>query len=132
MADLPGLRQRRGVSRASIMHLSTKIGEVESRFGEPGLESLAQKLLERLESLDSDFKTQHLVVVDSHEEGSDLDCEQDILDQHDDEVHDLSTHLERLINASPRTNTHSMEKIAGRRLEHLCTNFEKVSEAVGN
>ena len=27
--------------------------------------------------------------------------------------------------------THSIKKIAGRRLEHLCMNFEKVSEAVG-
>lgn len=27
--------------------------------------------------------------------------------------------------------THSIKKIAGRRLEHLCTNFERVSEAVG-
>lgn len=91
------------MSRASITRLSTKIGEVESRSGEPGLDSLAQKLLKRLESLDSEFKTQHLAVVDSLEEGSQR--EQDILDQHDDEVLDLSTRLERLIDASPRANT---------------------------
>ena len=115
MADLPGLRPRRGVSRASITRLSTKIVEAESKFGEPGLNSIAQKLLKRLESLDSDFKTQHLAVVDSLEEGSDFDREQDILNQHDDEVFDLSTRREHLIDASPRTNTHSNKKIAGRR-----------------
>ena len=48
------------------------------------LDSLAQKLLKRLKSLDSDFKTQHLAVVDSLEEGSDFDCEEDILNQHND------------------------------------------------
>ena len=57
MADLPGLRGRRGVSRASITRLFTKIVEAESKIGEPRIDSLAQKLLKRLESLDSDFKT---------------------------------------------------------------------------
>ena len=101
MADFPGLRRRRGVSHASITRLSTKIVEAESKFGEPGLDSLAQKLFKRLESLDSDFKSQHLAVVDSLEEGSDFDRKQDILDQHDHEVLDLSTRLERLIDGSP-------------------------------
>ena len=36
-----------------------------------------------------------------------------------------------MIDASPRTNTHSIKKITGRKLEHLCTNFERISEAVG-
>ena len=111
MADLPDLRRRRGVSHASITRLSTKIVEAESTSGEPGFNSLAQKLLKRLESLHSDFKTQHLAVVDSLEEGSDLDREQDILDQHDDEVHDLSTRLERLIDASPQTSHSQLRKL---------------------
>ena len=111
MADLPGLRRRRGVSHASITRLSTKIVEADSKSGEPGLKSFAQKLLKRLESLDSDFKTQHLAFVDSLKEGSDLDCEKDILDQHDDEVLDLSTHLERLIDASPRTSHSQLRKL---------------------
>ena len=74
--------------RAFITCLSTKIVEAESKFGEPGLSS--SEFIIRLESLDSDFKTQHLAVVDSLEEGSDFDCEQDIFNQHDDEVLDLS------------------------------------------
>ena len=67
------------------------------------LDSLAQKLLKRLESLDSDFKTQHLAVVDSLQEGSDFDREQDILNQHDDEVLDLSGAIDRCLSTDKNT-----------------------------
>ena len=87
-------------------------------------------MLKKLESLDSDLKTHHSAIVDLVEKEDDLEREQDVLDQHDDEVLDLSTRLERLIDISPRSNTHSVTKTAGRRLDHLHKSFEIVTEAV--
>ena len=91
MTDLPTLRRRRGVTRASVTRLVTKVREAEAKKAEPGISDLAQKLLKKLESLDSDLKTHHSVITDLIEEEDNLKCEQDVLDQHDDEVLDLST-----------------------------------------
>ena len=88
------------------MYTATKLREAEAKKDEPGISDLAQKLLKKLESLDSDLKTYHSAIIDMVEKEDDLEHEQGVLDQHDDEVLDLSTRLEQLIDTSPRLNTH--------------------------
>ena len=62
MTDLPTLRRRRGVT--PVTRLVTKVREAEARKDEPGISDLAQKLLKKLESLDSDLKTHHSAIID--------------------------------------------------------------------
>ena len=81
------LRRRRGVTKASTTKLSTRLSELEAKVEDPATLSHAQKLLTKLESLDSEFKRQHLMVIDSIPEDDQLDDnltkEQDELDEHD-------------------------------------------------
>ena len=116
-----------------MIRLTTRVGEAEARKDNPGIADLSQKLKEKLESLDADFRNYHFVIIDLLEEESDLEHEQTILDQHDDEVLILATRLDLLVNTSPRpqSSTSSVMKTAGRRLEHLYKSFTKVGDAIG-
>ena len=107
------------MSRASITCVTTKVREGEARKDDdPGIADLSKKLKEKLESLDSDFRNHHFTIIDLLEEESDLECEQTILDQHDDEVLDLTTWLDVLVDTSlrPQSSTLSVTKTAERRL----------------
>ena len=131
MADLSALKRRN--SLVSITHLTTRVREAEARKDDLGIANLSKKLKEKLESLDSDFRNHHFAIIDLLEEESDLEREQPILNQHDDEVLNLTTQLDVLVDTSPRpqSSTLSVTKTAGRRLEHLCKSFTKISDAVG-
>ena len=59
------LWRRRGVTKASITKLTAHLSELETKVNDPMTLGHAQKLLTKLESLDSEFKQQHLTVTDS-------------------------------------------------------------------
>ena len=91
--DLSVNRKRRGVARASITRMRARILDLETkeRSSPVGLET-ARRLKQKLEDLDSDFKSHHYAIVDLIEEGT-MDAEQTTLDEHDDRVTDLSIRL---------------------------------------
>jgi len=105
MADLPTLRRRRGTVKASITKLTTKVvsepdprtkvAELEARDSDPSVIGHAQQLLKQLETLDANFKTHQLAIIDIQEEGQ-LGAEQETLDKHDDDVTELSVRLQAL------------------------------------
>jgi len=95
MADLPTLRRRRGTVKASITKLTTKVAELEARDSDPSVIGHAQQLLKRLETLDANFKTHQLAIIDIQDEGQ-LGAEQETLDKHDDDVTELSVRLQAL------------------------------------
>ena len=75
------------VVRASLTRLDTRVGELEGK-GETltsGDVRIAQQLLQKLSSLDSDFKSYHFSIIDLVEENS-LETEQRVLDEHDDKL----------------------------------------------
>ena len=53
----------------------------------------------KLESLDSEFRTQHFALIDLLGEADDLSREQDTLDEHNDCVASLTTHIQCLISS---------------------------------
>ena len=95
------LRRRRGVTKASITKLSTRLSEFEAKIDDPMTLGHTQKLQKKLEALDSEFKQQHLTVIDSIPEDDQLDDnlakEQNELDEHDLIVDDLSLRLVKFI-----------------------------------
>ena len=95
VSEAPSLAtlRRRGVVRASVTHLATRLSELESKVGTP---SLAHRMSVKLHTLDSDFKAHHLAVIDAITEGDEdgLAKEQEILDAHDDEVASLASRIE--------------------------------------
>ena len=84
--------------------------------------------------MDSEFKQQHLTVIDSIPEDDQLDDnlakEQNELDEHDLIVDDLSLHLEKLIQDCSKSSA-SGQRIASRRLTNLYERLSHTSTLIG-
>ena len=89
-------RKRRGVVKASITRLSSRLKELESKAEEPATHDHAQRLATRLDTLDAEFKTHHFALIDLIDDEETLGKEQDALDQHDDDVTTLAVRLQQL------------------------------------
>ena len=120
MTDLTVLKRRRGVAKASITRLTTKVAELEAKDFELSVATHAQQLLKKLDTLDNDFNTQHLNIIDALESEEHLEAEQEVLDKHDDDVTELSLRLQALCSHTPvATGAHPDRTIVERRLAHL-------------
>ena len=97
MAQLTNLRRRRGVARASITRLE-KIKGLKLNLNESGIADRARTLKEKVDIADTEFKKHHVSIVELLDEEY-VDAEQGVLDSHEDEILDLLTRLERLVNA---------------------------------
>ena len=80
----------RGVVRASITRLESRVANLQ---GKPELTAedrlSVQQLLQRLNTLETDFKSHHFTVVDLLD---DIESEQAILDETDDKVTNLTVY----------------------------------------
>lgn len=135
--ELSTNRKRRGVIRASITRLGGRVAELEGKETlSSGDRLAAQRLLPKLEGLDSEFKNYHLAVVDLVGDDA-LGAEQATLDEHDDRVADFTTRIEQLCAATtghPTTSTPSevsSSSILTKRLCRVEKNVLCVVEAVG-
>ena len=105
--DLSTLKRRRGAIKASITKLTTKIAELKAKEPGPTTPPLAQQLAKCLESLDSDFKTRHVTMIDVLEGEGQLTEEQDVLDTHDEELLQLNLQLQAVMRAATAATTPS-------------------------
>lgn len=131
-AALSNSRKGRGVVRSSLTRIETRVTELEAK-GElsPGDRLTAQALAGRLERLDSDFKTYHFAIVDLVDDPS---TEQEVIDDHDDKLADLTVRIGQLTARDPDPpvpvagNTHSRR--LAKRLDHLDRGFRLIADAV--
>lgn len=109
-------RKRRGVVKASITRLGSRLKELESEVEEPTTHDHAQRLATRLETLDAEFFS----LIDLIDDDETLEKEQETLDQHDDDVTTLAVRIQQLIMVSSATPTNSdHRKVLLRKLQHL-------------
>lgn len=122
-------RKRRGVIRASLTHLQTKLSELEGTLEQPGTVDAAKRLLARLEDLDKDFKVHHFAIVDLIEDES-LQGEQEALDNHDDDVTQLGVRLQQLISACSSPSDSNPRKVPLKRLSRLQRILSSISDSI--
>ena len=133
-------RRRRGVAKASITKLTARLDKLETKVEEPSALGHAHKLSAKLESLDSEFKDHHFAIVDAIAEDEHVDenlaKEQDVLDQHDAIIADLTIRLESLILTCSSMEDSAAHKVASRtlanlreRLLHISSDLSKLSGA---
>ncbi len=84
---------------------------------------------QRLENLESEFRTHHYALVDLNDDEKDMRKEQDIL-EHDDEMVTLATHVKQLMAACTSSPDSSLRKVAARRLSRLEKSVTSVRDAV--
>ena len=120
--ELTKLKRRRGVSKASITRIRSRIEELEGLGDHPSTAENAKQLASKLESLESEFKSYHFQIVDLVEEDEEaLSREQDILDNHDDQVAAMSVRIKKLCSSATPTRSSTVNKnvLLARKLEHL-------------
>lgn len=97
--DTARIRKRRGVVKASITRLAKNHRELAGKADEPNTLNLAQRMVKRLETLDLQFKEYHGALIDliKDDEEAALQREQDVLDEHDDEISLLTVEVQQLV-----------------------------------
>ena len=92
-------RKRRGVTRASITRLLTRFDELEDDTGceDAAKLEIVRQLKTKLSTLNTEFRSQHLEIIDLIENEA---KEQTILDEHDDRVTTLASSIQCLLNIS--------------------------------
>ncbi len=129
-------RKRRGVVRASITRLDTRVAELEDKSELSAEDKLsAQQLLQRVNALDVEFKTYHYTVVDLVDEGSE-EGEQIVLDQNDDKIASLTVRIRRLISPVLTSTTPpiiaepALARCLSRRLAHLGGEIQEIVRTI--
>ena len=122
------LRKRRGVIRASVTRLETRVGKLEGDTTAPGVGDGARQSLTKLESLDKDFQSIHMKIVDFTEE--DLDSEDDALGKHEDAVAALSLRLQKLVITSSSAESNNTRKSSTRKLSRLEKSLDAAQDAL--
>ncbi len=97
------LRKRRGVLRASITRLGGRLTELEGTVDQPRTADHAKQLLNKLQSIESDFKKLHFELIDliDEEDEDAMETEQGVIDKFDDDVSDITIRLEVLMTVTP-------------------------------
>ena len=61
---LTSSKRKRGVVRASVTKLRTRLGELEKKVDDPSTLDFAQRLVSKLDSLDAEFKVHHYSIIE--------------------------------------------------------------------
>lgn len=122
--DLSFHKKRRGVVRTSLTKLSTKL--TPNPRSRSILEN-ARNLAEKLKTLQQDFKTHQLAIIDRTDEEEALEEEQRALDDNDDSVSELLIRILRLINTVTPSKT---PIVATKQLALLRAKLESIDVSV--
>jgi hypothetical protein len=91
------LRKRRGVTKASITHLDTRLRALEGPTDQPTTRDSARQLSTKFKEYNAEFKTAHLSLVDLVDYDEALKGEQAALDAHEDFVAPLAVRIKALL-----------------------------------
>jgi hypothetical protein len=128
---LTNFRKKRGVVKASITRIETRLSALESRSDEDTIEN-ARQPLSKLKTCDTDLKDLHMSVVDLVDEG-DVATEQATLDSHDDTIVSMNPLSEANCNTPTPPPGRGIEscKLLERRLKQIQDCLSAVNDAVG-
>ena len=91
-------RRQRGVAKASITRLTTRLKDLESNTDQPAIADHARRMQLKLDALNLEFRTHHHHIFDFVTDKTTLSKEQETLDEHDDLIAELSVRVLQLIN----------------------------------
>ncbi len=117
--------------RASITRLGTRLKELEDAAPKSNMPTHARQLLEKLKSLDKEFRGLHYEVIDLIDDGSEdtVEAEQVVLDKHDDDVAALTVRLESL-SVVAVSSTADARRPLSCRLSRLQTSSKRIRDII--
>ena len=122
-------RKRSGVARASLTKLNMKLADLEASRN-PDTLIIAQSLDARLKTLDTEFRTHYLFMVDLIDNATTLDAEQKTPDTHDDNIGQLSVRIYKLISAATTSPKTDPKRVSSKRLAILREKLNSTAESM--
>ena len=129
MSDVSTVKKRRGVVRASITRLATKLRDLKEMTDQPMTPDLVQAMTQKLNTLDAEFRKYHFELIDLIDDEETLAKEQETLDSHDDNVSALSTQMKQLMMACFSADS-SKRKISSKKLSRLENNITSMRNTI--
>ena len=136
MTEIAGIRMKRGVVRASITQLTNRIDEVERMRDRDAALCHAQRVSAKLSELDSAFRSLQFKLIDltDAEDVDSMDKEQGIMNEHDDNIDNLTIRIQQLLVVleanGPSSSTRRLLVRKLTRLEEALTAIGELLEAV--
>ena len=130
--SLSKLRKRRAVVRRSITCLSNGLRDLEATPDRDGVMDRAQQSIIKIGSLEKEFKTIHLEIVDLIDDGDTAvhEKEQETLDKLDEDVASITIRLQQLVAKCGSSATSGALKSSSRKLSRLERSLIAVNEAL--
>ena len=125
--SIANAKKRRGVARASLTRLSSRLKDLEGEPRDTKTLELAHRISKKLADLDSEFRNHHHTLIDLTDDDEALAKEQDVLDSHDDLVTDLTVRVRQIISSSSPSPSDSSHRIVARKLAHLQKSLASVT-----
>ena len=122
-------RKRRGIARASITRLTTRLRDLETKVDQPATIDHAKGMLQKLDGLGAEFLSHHHGIVDLTEDEDALRREQETLNEQDDLLAELSVRITRLIGRCTAVDA-TPRKITARKLSHIKKAISHISSAI--
>ena len=122
-------RKKRGVVRASITKLRSRLEEVEATAPLPETADSARHLTKRLLELTEEFKVHHFEVIDLLHGEDELGREQEVYDKQDEDINELSVRLEKLVSSCSATDSGQL-KVALKRVKHIHKGLTSILDSI--
>ena len=104
---------------ASITRLTTKLKDLDGKADQAATFDLAQGMAKKSDSLDDEFWKHHFQLVEFIDDEEVLSKEQEVLDDHEDDVATLTTGIKQLMVACSISVDSSRRKTSSRKLTQL-------------
>ena len=121
---LPKLKKRRGVVKALITRIDSRLSALEGAAGQPSTRDSVRQMLAKLKEHDADFRKLHLTIVDLTDDEGTLSTEQVVLDEHDDIVASLTVHVKQLLLQASNSSRKAIPASSGVRDKRLLLIFD--------
>ncbi len=117
------LRKRRGVLRT---RLGGRLTELEGTVDQPRTADHARQLINKLQSIESDFKKLHFEIIDliDEDDADSMETEQGVIDKFDDDVSDV------LMTPTSPGAVPVTPPDRRRKLSRIQTGFDRIDEAI--
>ena len=133
-SEFRAAKRKRGVVHRQINHIYNRLSQLCAKTDEPQAVSHAHRMANKLEELDTKFKSHYYTSVELIESDEHLAREQAILNECDDEVAHLEIQVKELIsscNPSPDAVSDKKQSVLCRKLAHLKKQVDSLGQGHG-
>ena len=117
-----------------ITRLSMRLKEFETKVNQPTTLDFAQRMMQKLDTLDSEFKVHHFALIDVIDDDELSLKEQETLNEHDDGIAELAVRIKGLISLCTSIPDSNFHKVVSHKFIRISKGkgVSVINEAIGS